>query len=256
MPLHSHCPYVVVCFLPTAVNNGLFCATAEAGWSRWIQGQSPTWRAALVLSNYLGEKPLLCFQPGQRRSGKSDNSLAQHNAAALIVRTPRWQAREICRRFSLSSKQCSGKAADLKNTRCKGILEAVGVPVPKLYLWNVKQSYISLSYQISYRSFHVSASPKVPSQQNESSFQSLHLIKRAIPPTSLNPPPQKTYTHTHKIWQARRKGFFFCQERVCEWHHCHNQTAWPETDNNRMYSSGVLGWCVKLIRKRFKALLY
>lgn len=31
VPLRSHCPYVVVCFLPTAVNNGLFCATAEAG---------------------------------------------------------------------------------------------------------------------------------------------------------------------------------------------------------------------------------
>lgn len=31
VPLHSRCPYVVVCFLPTAVNNGLFCATAEAG---------------------------------------------------------------------------------------------------------------------------------------------------------------------------------------------------------------------------------
>lgn len=31
VPLHSHCPYVVVCFLPTALNNGLFCATAEAG---------------------------------------------------------------------------------------------------------------------------------------------------------------------------------------------------------------------------------
>lgn len=24
VPLYSHCPYVVVCFLPTAVNNGLF----------------------------------------------------------------------------------------------------------------------------------------------------------------------------------------------------------------------------------------
>ena len=24
VPQHSHCPYVVVCFLPTAVNNGLF----------------------------------------------------------------------------------------------------------------------------------------------------------------------------------------------------------------------------------------
>lgn len=28
---HSHHPRVVVCFLPTAVNNGLFYATVEAG---------------------------------------------------------------------------------------------------------------------------------------------------------------------------------------------------------------------------------
>lgn len=31
VPQHSHCPYVVVCFLPTAVNNGLFYTMAEAG---------------------------------------------------------------------------------------------------------------------------------------------------------------------------------------------------------------------------------
>lgn len=31
VPLHSHCPCVVVCFPPTAVNNGHFCAMAEAG---------------------------------------------------------------------------------------------------------------------------------------------------------------------------------------------------------------------------------
>lgn len=31
VPPHSHCPYVVVCFLPTAVNNGLFYTMAEAG---------------------------------------------------------------------------------------------------------------------------------------------------------------------------------------------------------------------------------
>lgn len=28
---HSYCPYVVVCFLPTALNNGLFYVMAEAG---------------------------------------------------------------------------------------------------------------------------------------------------------------------------------------------------------------------------------
>lgn len=61
VPQHSHCPYVVVCFLPTAVNNGLFYAMAEAGWSRWIQGQSPTWRAVLVLSNYLRENTSCVF---------------------------------------------------------------------------------------------------------------------------------------------------------------------------------------------------
>lgn len=43
-------------FLPTAVNNGLLYTMVEAGWSRWIQGQSPTWRAMLVLSNYLPRK--------------------------------------------------------------------------------------------------------------------------------------------------------------------------------------------------------
>lgn len=31
MPQHSHCSYVVACFLPTAVNNGLFYAMAEPG---------------------------------------------------------------------------------------------------------------------------------------------------------------------------------------------------------------------------------
>lgn len=30
VPLHSHCPYVVACFPPTAVNNGHFCAAMEA----------------------------------------------------------------------------------------------------------------------------------------------------------------------------------------------------------------------------------
>lgn len=30
-PRHSHYPCVVVCFLPTAVNNGLFYTTVEAG---------------------------------------------------------------------------------------------------------------------------------------------------------------------------------------------------------------------------------
>lgn len=111
MPLHSHCPYVVACFPPNAVNNGHFCATTEAAWSRWSQGQSPTWRAVLVLSNYLGEKKrLLRCQPALRHSGQSDNTLAWYNVAALIVWTQRWKAQEICRRFSLSTKQCSGQA--------------------------------------------------------------------------------------------------------------------------------------------------
>lgn len=113
---HRRCPSIHTVlmlwfvFFPLQWIMGSFYTTAEAGWSRWIQGQSTTWRAALVLSNYLRENTSYVFSPGLRLSGKIDNSPARHNAAALIVRTPGWEAREICRGFSLSSKQCSGKA--------------------------------------------------------------------------------------------------------------------------------------------------
>lgn len=113
---HRRCPSIHTVlmlwfvFFPLQWIMGSFYAMAEAGWSRWIQGQSPTWRAALVLSNYLRENTSYVFSLVWGILAKLIIRWPRHNAAALIVRTPGWEAREICHRFSLSSKQCSGKA--------------------------------------------------------------------------------------------------------------------------------------------------
>lgn len=212
----------------------------ETAWSRWSQGQSPTLRAVPVLSNDLGEEK-------KKNSTSfvvnllwgilaSDNTLAWYNVVTLIVQMQRWKVQEICHWFSLPTKQCSGKAG-----------------LEKCKMWrNPGSSWCAMSYAERLKCKAIAYNPWLSNflqrvscvcllaMPNESSFQSLYLIKRDL---TSNPQP-----HPLKEWRKISQGKRF--PLVTSMSPKKKKKTWLETHSN--YWKRAFVWkeiercCVKL----------